>query len=117
MKDFKRLRIWQKGMEICRDTFKLVENFPTEQKFGLCTQMTRAAVSIPANIAEGSSRRSEKEYCRYIEIALGSCFELETLLLIVSTLHYGEEGLLISIQKALSEEIMMIHIFGSKLKS
>jgi four helix bundle protein len=83
VKDFKNLKIWQNGMEITDLLYDLSVNMPNTEKFGLTSQMTRAAVSIPSNIAEGSSRRSEKDYFRFCEIALGSAFELETQLLIV----------------------------------
>jgi four helix bundle protein len=62
MKNFKELKIWQKGLEIATKSFQLVESFPREERFGLSNQITRAAVSIPSNIAEGSSRTSEKDY-------------------------------------------------------
>ncbi|MGN6352361.1 MAG: four helix bundle protein [Parafilimonas sp.] len=82
MKNFKQLRIWQKGFDIAVNSFKLTATFPNEQKFGIGSQITRAAVSIPSNIAEGSSRSSEKDYNRFLEISLGSTYELETQLLI-----------------------------------
>lgn len=64
MRNFKELKIWQKGFEIAVDTYQLVESFPKSEKFALTQQATRAASSIPSNIAEGSSRRSEKDYYR-----------------------------------------------------
>lgn len=82
MKNFKQLLVWQKGFRIAVECFKLIENFPKEEKFSLSNQITRAAVSIPSNIAEGSSRSSEKDYHRFLELSLGSAFELETQLLI-----------------------------------
>ena len=80
MRNFKELRIWQKGMDIAVNCFKITEDFPKEEKFGLSLQITRAGVSIPSNIAEGSSPSSEKDYGRFIEISLGSSYELETQL-------------------------------------
>ena len=71
MRNFKSLKIWQKGFDIAVNSFKLVSTFPKEEKYGISSQITRAAVSIPSNIAEGSSRTSEKEYSRFIEISLG----------------------------------------------
>jgi len=82
MRNFKDLKIWQKGFDIAICSFKLTSTFPKEEKFGMCSQVTRAAVSIPSNIAEGSSRNSEKDYSRFVEISLGSSYELETHLLI-----------------------------------
>jgi four helix bundle protein len=89
MKNFKQLKIWQKGFDIAVNTYRFVSTLPKEEKFGLTSQLTRAAVCIPSNIAEGSSRSSEKDYTRFIEISLGSCFELETQLLIAQKVNLG----------------------------
>jgi len=109
MKDFKKLDVWKKSIELVTSIFKISKDFPTEEKYGLTSQITRAAVSIPSNIAEGSSRHSEKDYFRFLEIALGSAFELETQLVIVEKLEFlnsSELSKLIdetkSIQKMLS---------------
>lgn len=90
MRNFKQLLIWQKGFEIAVQSFKLVETFPKEEKLSLSNQITRASVSISSNIAEGSSRKSEKDYNRFLEHSLGSSFELETQLLIAEAVKYGE---------------------------
>lgn len=82
MKNFKQLQVWQKAIAITKATYKLTEKFPTDERFGLTSQMNRAAISIASNIAEGSSRKSQKDYYRFLEIALGSVFELETQLLV-----------------------------------
>jgi four helix bundle protein len=74
MKNFKELEIWQKGFEIAVETYKLTNTFPSSEKVGISSQFTRAAVS-PSNVVEGSSRRSDKDYHRSIEISLGSSFE------------------------------------------
>ena len=91
MRNFKELKIWQKGFDIAINCFKLTEDFPSEQKFALTSQINRSGVSIPSNIAEGSSRSSEKDYNRFLEISLGSCFELETQLLISQAIKYGDD--------------------------
>ncbi|MBK6937892.1 MAG: four helix bundle protein [Chitinophagaceae bacterium] len=116
MRNFKQLKIWQKGFEIAVNTFKLVEELPKEEKFGLSQQLTRAAVSIPSNIAEGSSRSSEKDYGRFIEISLGSSFEMETQLLIAEAVNYGNYEKRADLLKSLDEEQKMLISFGSKLK-
>ena len=115
MKNLKELKIWSKGFDIAVKTFKLVETFPKEQKFGISSQMTRSAVSIPSNIAEGSSRFSEKDYCRFIEISLGSTFELETQLLIAKAANFGNYELRDEILKDLDEEEKMLIGFMNKL--
>src|ERR1700755_1396796 len=73
MRNFKELKVWQKGFDIAINSYKLTATFPAEEKFGLISQINRAAVSIASNIAEGSSRNSDKDYKRFIEISLGSC--------------------------------------------
>lgn len=115
MKNFKELRIWQKGMDIAVNCFKITEDFPKEEKFGLSLQITRASVSIPSNIAEGSSRSSEKDYARFIEISLGSSYELETQLLLAQRLSYGKQDLLNQTIIEVNDEQKMLMGFGNKL--
>ena len=67
MRNFKKLKIWQKGFDIAVKSFQLVSSFPREEKYGISSQITRSAVSIPSNVAEGSSRKSDKDYSRFIE--------------------------------------------------
>lgn len=87
MRDFKTLNIWQDGMEMVKSVYQIVRLLPSEEKFGLRSQMCRAVVSIPSNIAEGCSRNSQKDFKRFLEIALGSVFELETHFLILSNVE------------------------------
>ena len=115
MRNFKQLKIWQKGFDISVDCFKLTENFPSEQKFALTSQINRSGVSIPSNIAEGSSRTSEKDYNRFLEISLGSCFELETQLLISQAVKYGDDTMRNKILANVDEEEKMIMSFMNKL--
>lgn len=115
MKNFKELKIWHKGFQIAVHSFKLVAAFPKEERFGISSQITRAAVSISSNIAEGSSRSSEKDYNRFIEISLGSTFELETQLLIAEAVNYGDEKLRSEMLKDIDEEQKMLISFMNKL--
>lgn len=115
MRNFKELKIWQKGFEVAVKSFKLTASFPKEEKYGITSQVTRAAVSIPSNIAEGSSRSSEKDYNRFIEIALGSTFELETQLLISQAVSFGDNNLSTEILNDLNEEQKMLISFMNKL--
>ena len=110
------MKIWQKGFEIAINSLNLVNSFPKEERYGLSSQITRAAVSIPSNIAEGSSRSSNKDYNRYLEISLGSTFELETQLLIAQTVNFGDEILTDKILKDIDEEQKMLMSYMSKLQ-
>ena len=78
MSNFKELKIWNLGIEIVLKTYQIAKFLPKEELYGLRSQINRAAVSIPSNIAEGSSRSSNRDYARFLEMALGSAFELET---------------------------------------
>jgi four helix bundle protein len=117
MRNFKELKIWQKGLNIAVDTYKLTAAFPSSEKFGLHSQMTRAAVSIPSNIAEGSSRKSDKDYGRFLEMSLGSSFELETQLLIAKAVMVGDKTFYDSVLNTVIEEQKMISSFINTLRS
>ena len=111
MRNFKELKIWQKGFQVAINCFKLTSEFPAQEKFGLTSQVSRAGVSIPSNIAEGSSRNSDKDYKRFIEISLGSCFEAETQLLIAKELGFGEKQLTDDTLTLLAEEEKILSAF------
>lgn len=84
MRNFRNLDIWKDAIDTAVDIYNATQDFPREEEFGLKSQLRRASVSISFNIAEGSSRSSDREYVRFLEIAEGSAFEVETQL-IVST--------------------------------
>jgi len=88
MHNFKELKVWKAGIEIAKVIFLLTKEFPSEEKFGLISQMNRSAVSIPSNIAEGCGRKSNKELYQFLNIALGSSFELETQTIIAKEFGY-----------------------------
>ena len=91
IKNFQDLRIWQIGIEVVKDIYILTKKFPKEELYGLTSQMRRSAVSIPSNIAEGFRRYHNKEYRQFLYIALGSCAELETQIIISNELDYINE--------------------------
>ena len=91
MHNFKELKVWRAGIDLSKSIFTLTKKFPTEERFGLISQMTRAAVSIPSNIAEGCGRKSNKELYQFLNIALGSAFELETQLIIAREFDYIDD--------------------------
>lgn len=115
MYNFKQLKVWHKSFAISVQAFKLAETLPTEQRFGLTQQITRASVSIPSNIAEGSSRSSVKDYCRFLELSLGSSYELETQLLIAEAAHQGNQDIRSQMLRDLEEEEKMLLAFMHSL--
>lgn len=92
MRPHERLDVWNKSMDFVVNVYKLTKTFPQEEKFGLTSQMRRAAVSVPANIAEGAARASSKEFMHFLSNAQGSASELETELLISKRLGYIDEA-------------------------
>lgn len=89
MKDHKELDVWKKSVDLVVEIYRLSATFPKEEIYGLTSQMRRAAVSIPSNIAEGAARNTGKEFVQFLFIALGSTAELETQLVITERLGFG----------------------------
>ncbi len=88
MRNFRNLNIWKVGIDLVKQIYNLTRSFPNSELYGLTNQMRRASVSLPSNIAEGASRKSNADFARYLEIALGSAFELETQLILSKELEY-----------------------------
>lgn len=88
IRSYKDLEIWQEGIELVSTVYKLTSDFPKAELYGLTNQLRRAAVSVPANIAEGYARNHQAELRQFFYVALGSLAELETLVLIASRLGY-----------------------------
>jgi four helix bundle protein len=112
--NYKNLKIWNLGIEIVDDVFKITNNFPKEEKFGLASQINRASVSIPSNIAEGSSR-TDKSFSHFLDISLGSSFELETQLIIAFKRKYITDNQLKSLENKIAEFQKMTMSFQNKL--
>lgn len=115
MHRYKDLDIWKLSRLYCSRIYAITSNFPEYEKFGSTNQLRRAAISVPSNIAEGSSRISNKEFSRYLEIAIGSYFEMETQLLISFDLGYIEQSELDALLNELCIIIKMISKFRSTL--
>ena len=92
MHNFLRLSVWKKSMDVARDSYALTRALPRAEMYGLASQIQRAAVSIASNIAEGSSRTSDKEFRRFLQIALGSAYELEVQLDLARMAGYVPES-------------------------
>ena len=88
LKNYKELQVWQKGYQLCLQIFKITKKFPKEEQYGLNSQIRRAAVSVPSNIAEGYGRKTTPDYLRSLYIAYGSNCELETQIMLSRDLNY-----------------------------
>jgi len=115
MHNFKKLDIWIKSMDLASEIYLLTNSFPSIERFGLISQMQRSAVSIPSNIAEGSAKSSNKDFSRFLEMSIGSSFELETQLILATKLNYLESEVSISTQSKINELQKMIIGFKNKL--
>ncbi|GGZ71330.1 four helix bundle protein [Algibacter mikhailovii] len=116
MHRFKELEIWKRSRLFCSEVYAITSKFPESEKFGLTNQLRRASVSMPSNIAEGSSRQSNKDFTRFLQIALGSAYEIETQLLIAQDLNFVKDSELEYVFSELQEIIKMISKFKSTLK-
>ena len=115
MHNFRKLDIWLRSMTLVKDIYLLTRSFPSHEKFGLSSQMQRAAVSIPSNIAEGSAKSSNKDFARFLEMSIGSSYELETGLIIASNLEYINIDAFQKVLNQIAEVQKMINGFKSKL--
>jgi four helix bundle protein len=105
---FRDLRVWQSGMELVIQIYRLSQSFPREEQYGLTSQMRRAAVSVPSNIAEGHARESSKEYLNHLSIVQGSLAELQTQIEIAARLDFVEAEAarqILELSAALSRQI------------
>jgi four helix bundle protein len=102
------LKVWQLGMEIAKEVNLPTRTFPSKEVYGLCSQMQRAAVSIPSNLAEGRARDSTKDFLRHVSISQGSLAELETQLQIAEYLQYCDSERLKALLEKCAEERRML---------
>jgi four helix bundle protein len=105
---FKSLLVWQKSYELAIKIYKVTERSPKSEIYGLVSQMRRAAISVPANIAEGYERQYNKEYIQFLTIARGSLGELETYLLLAKDLNYITEGTFGKLEQSRKEVIRLL---------
>jgi len=115
MHNFKKLKIWIESMNLVSEVYKTTKSFPSSEKFGLTSQMNRCAVSIPSNIAEGSSKSTDKHFKQYLENSLGSSFELETQLIIAFNESYISEERFKELEQNIKQIQKMVSGFHSRL--
>lgn len=116
VESYQDLTVWQKAMETVERCYQLTRTFPNQEVYGMTSQIRRAAVSIPANIAEGWGRESTREFIQFLRIAQGSLKELETLLLLSTRVQLTNATVVQPIQATLAEVSRMIHSLIGSLK-
>ena len=117
MHNFRNLNIWKRSLDFSIEILELSKCFPSNERYELTSQIVRSAVSIPSNIAEGSGRTSNKEFARFLDIALGSAFELETQLIIAYKIQLITKEDFEPIQNLIVIESKMINSFITSLKN
>lgn len=115
-RNYRNLVVWQKSIDLVVEIYKLTEQFPKSELYGLASQMQRAAVSIPSNIAEGSKRRTDKDFCYFLSTSFGSGAELETQIEIAGRLPFGSELDYSNCQSLLDEVMKMLNKLISTIK-
>ena len=116
MSRYEDLKVYQRAVDLVVEVYRFSGSLPGEEKFGLIDQIRRAATSIPLNIAEGSSSSSSKVFNRYLETALGSGYEVKTILTICERLNYGDKELILKLIPELDEIIAMLKGLIKSLK-
>jgi four helix bundle protein len=114
--NFKNLNIWKLAIELASHIYILTDTYPKNEEFGLKSQIRRCSVSVASNIAEGSSRSSDKDFNRFLEISLGSLYELQTQIIISANRNYFEMSKLEDLENKITELQRMISGFQKNLK-
>jgi four helix bundle protein len=115
MKSYRDLIVWQKSVEMVTHVYKLLNAFPEDEKFGLTSQIKRSSISISSNIAEGYGRNYTKDYSRFLNIARGSLFEMQTQFQIAQNLNFINENDLTTINDLSVEIEKMLNFLINKL--
>jgi four helix bundle protein len=116
MHNFKKLKVWVESMSLVSKSYQITKSFPEFEKFGLVSQMNRSAVSIPSNIAEGSSKSSDKHFNKFLEVSLGLAFEWETQLIIAFNENYISDSTFSELENQIKQTQKMISRFQTGLK-
>ena len=115
MRDFKKLKVWQRSHQLALDVYKSTKDFPKNEQYGLISQMRRSAVSIPSNIAEGYGKEGQAEFARYLRIAMGSASELEYQLILSHDLKYISRELFQTIEDEVIQLKKMLVVFTQRI--
>ncbi len=116
MQDFRRLKVWQKSHDLACRLYRETHGFPSRETYGLTSQIRRAAVSIPANIAEGCGRGSDADFARFLQLAMGSASEIQYLLLLARDLTYVQPDTHAAHERSIVEIKRMLTTFMKSLR-
>jgi len=116
LRNFRELLVWQKGIDIVVEIYQITALLPNDERYGLKSQLQRAAVSIPSNISEGCSRGTDPAFIKFLEYAIGSAFEIETQLIAVERLGLISKEKLEHINEMVNEEEKMLNGLISSIK-
>ena len=117
LKNYRELKVWQKAYKLCVDIYKITKSFPKEERYGLTSQIRRAAVSVPSNIAEGYGRKTTPEYIQSLYIAYGSHCELETQIMLSKDLGYIKPDDFRTLQQDIEEVERMLKALIKSLQN
>jgi four helix bundle protein len=116
VRSYRDLAVWQLGMQLTEDVYRLTAKFPADEKFGLTSQLRRAAASVPANIAEGHSRSSTKDFLRDLSIAVGSLAEVTTFIELAERLNFMDRQTATKMLDSMQEERRMLRGLQAALR-
>ena len=117
LRNYKDLKVWQRSYELCLEIYRVTKGFPKEERYGLTSQIRRAAASVPSNIAEGYGRKTTPEYIKFLYVAYGSNCELETQILLSGDLGYIETDKLKKLQSEIGEVERMLKALIKSLEN
>ena len=117
MHNFKNLKVWQKSRELVKEIYLLTKSFPKEEIYGITSQIKRSSISIASNIAEGTGRNSNKDFIRFLDIANGSAFELETQIILAFDLNFITKSKMEVVLNKIKEIQKMIYGLKNKIQA
>lgn len=116
MQDFRNLKVWEKAHALTLDVYRSTRSFPSNERFGLTSQLRRSCASVPANIAEGCARGGDNDFARFVNIAAGSASETDYHLLLARDLEYLDDSIYQPLLKQVSEVKKMLNSFERTLR-
>ncbi len=116
MHNYRELKVWQRSRLFARKLYTAIQSLPSQERYGLSSQIRRAVISIPANIAEGAGRNSDPDFSPFLDIALGSSYEVETLITLCFDLNFIDQDRFTKLVTELNEIQRMIHSLNERLR-